>query len=205
MIRGLYAITDSALMPPKRFASMLRLALEGGARVIQYRDKSQHHELRWQQATKVVELCRQYNAVSIINDDVELAKVVAADGVHVGRDDESLAFARAELGSGKLIGVSCYSDLDSAAKAVADGADYVAFGSIFASPTKPQAPQAGLQVLQQAQKMFAVPVVAIGGIGLHNIADVIEAGADSAAVISAVFGADDVQQATQLLSNAFVD
>ena len=206
-IQGLYVITDSKLMRAKSFKSKVRQALEGGARVVQYRDKSTHHEQRWQQAQYIVQLCKEYKAISIINDDIELTKVVDADGVHLGAEDDSLLEARQQLGEGKIIGVSCYADLERAKQSVKDSADYVAFGSIFPSPTKTQAKVAGLEILQRAQQELTVPVVAIGGISLDNLSSVIAAGADSAAVISAVFaasGSDDaIQQAATQFTQLF--
>ncbi len=204
MIQGLYAITDAELIAPKRFKSKVQQVLEGGAKVVQYRDKSHHHQLRIEQATILVNLCRQYKAISIINDDVELAKIVRADGVHIGLEDEGVLEARQSLGEKVIIGASCYADLELADKAVADSADYVAFGSIFPSSTKPSAKIAGLDIISQAKKKMSVPVVAIGGIDLHNAADVIAAGADSIALISALFAGDDVRQSAEQFTDLFI-
>lgn len=203
-IHGLYAITDSKMIAPKKFFARVRQALEGGAGVIQYRDKSQHHELRLEQASIVVALCKEFDAISIINDDIELAKAVQADGLHIGSEDDDLAFARKELGPNKLIGVSCYASLDLANQAVAGSADYVAFGSIFASSTKPQAPVAGLNILHQAKQELNVPIVAIGGINLDNLPDVVAAGVDSVAIISGVFANNDVTAAAKNFTKAFM-
>ena len=152
-IQGLYAITDQQLIAPKKFAARVKQVLQGGAQIVQYRDKSQQHQLRFEQANIVVDLCKKFGAISIINDDIELAKIVKADGVHIGTDDDELSYARQELGEQKIIGVSCYADLSLAEQAVADSADYVAFGSIFASPTKPQAPIAGLDIFVKRNKV----------------------------------------------------
>jgi len=138
-----------------------------------------------------------------INDDIELAKIVEADGVHIGTDDDELSYARQELGEQKIIGVSCYANLSLAEQAVADSADYVAFGSIFASPTKPQAPIAGLDVLRQAKQSLRVPIVAIGGITLDNLDDVVSSGADAVAIISGVFANEDISQQALQFSQAF--
>jgi len=202
-IQGLYVITDQQLIATKKFESKVRQALAGGARVVQYRDKSRHHQQRLDQASMVVELCKEYEAVSIINDDIELAKMVNADGVHLGADDAELNFARAELGQDKIIGVSCYADVAIAEQAVQDSANYVAFGSIFPSPTKPQAPVAGIEVLLEARKTLSVPIVAIGGISLDNLHHVLATNIDSVAIISGVFGNDDVTDAAKRFSNAF--
>lgn len=202
-IQGLYAITDQHLIASKKFKAHVRQALEGGAKVIQYRDKSQQHQLRFEQASSLVALCKEFDAVSIINDDVELAKAVNADGVHIGEDDDELSYARAQLGPKKIIGVSCYANLALAQQAVNDSANYVAFGSIFASLTKPKAPVAGLDILQQAKQKINVPVVAIGGITLDNLSHVLTAGADSVAIVSGVFASENVSAAAQHYANAF--
>ena len=202
-ICGLYAITDSNLITPKRFANKVRQALEGGARVVQYRDKSQHHELRWKQAQTVVELCHEFSAVSIINDDIELTKTVNADGVHIGSKDDELSYAREQLGDDKIIGVSCYADINLAKQAVKGSADYVAFGSIFPSPTKPVAPVAGLDILQTAKQELSVPIVAIGGITLNNMPELLATGVDSTSIISGIFASDDVQSSAKQFSDFF--
>lgn len=202
-LSGLYVITDANLIAPKKFTTNVRKALEGGARIIQYRDKSNHHELRWQQAQAVVSLCREFNAVSIINDDIELAKIVNADGVHIGMDDESIELTRSQLGDDKIIGASCYADLDRAATAISASANYIAFGSIYSSPTKPQASVAGIEILCQAKKQFNVPIVAIGGIQPANMPELINTGVDSVAVISGIFGKEDIKIAAQQYSHFF--
>ena len=203
VIHGVYAITDQHLITPKKFSSKVRQALEGGAKVVQYRDKSQHHQLRFEQANNLVKLCKEFDAISIINDDIELAKSVNADGVHIGVDDDELDFARQSLGAKKIIGISCYSDISLAEQAVLDSADYVAFGSIFSSSTKPQAPVAGLDILQQAKQKFDVPIVAIGGINLNNLADVLATGVDSVAIVRGIFADDNVRMITQKYAKAF--
>lgn len=202
-IQGLYAITDQQLIAPKKFAARVKQVLQGGAQIVQYRDKSQQHQLRFEQASIVVDLCKKFGAISIINDDIELAKIVKADGVHIGTDDDELSYARQELGEQKIIGVSCYANLSLAEQAVADSADYVAFGSIFASPTKPQAPIAGLDILRQAKQSLRVPIVAIGGITLDNLDDVVSSGADAVAIISGVFANEDISQQALQFSQAF--
>ena len=202
-IQGLYAITDQQLIAPKKFAARVKQVLQGGAQIVQYRDKSQQHQLRFEQASIVVDLCKKFGAISIINDDIELAKIVNADGVHIGTDDDELSYARQELGEQKIIGVSCYADLSLAEQTVADSADYVAFGSIFASPTKPQAPIAGLDILHQAKQSLRVPIVAIGGITLDNLDDVVSSGADAVAIISGVFANEDISQQALQFSQAF--
>ena len=199
-ISGLYAITpdepDTAELLRK-----VRLALLGGARVLQYRNKAATQALHVEQAHALRELTHEFLVPLIINDDALLAQQSAADGVHLGGEDGSVAAARARLGSGKLIGVSCYNRLASAHEAVSLGADYVAFGSFFPSTVKPEALFAAADLLRQARREIAVPLVAIGGITVHNGAQLLEAGADALAVISAVFGATDIQGAARRFSN----
>jgi len=200
MISGLYAITpdetDTAELLRK-----VRLALLGGARVVQYRNKIADVALRLKQAEALRELTREFAVPLIINDDAALAQQVDADGVHLGGADGSVADARAVLGGSKLIGVSCYNRLALAHEAVSLGADYVAFGSFFASTVKPDAVAATPDLLRQARRELAVPLVAIGGITAHNGAQLLEAGANALAVISAIFAAPDIQRAARQFSN----
>jgi len=202
-ISGLYAITpglaDSALLTSK-----VEAALRGGARVVQYRNQAADERLRREQALRIARLCRDAGACFIVNDSIELAREVAADGVHLGKDDDGVGAARAVLGPGKLIGVSCYNQLWRARDAVAQGADYVAFGSFFPSPTKPGAVTASLELLRAA-KEFSRPIVAIGGITPDNAAALIEAGADAVAVVSAVFDAPDVERAARRIAGLFAE
>jgi thiamine-phosphate pyrophosphorylase len=198
-IGGLYAITpdepDTAELLRK-----VRLALLGGARVLQYRNKASDAALHLKQAEALRELTREFAVPLIVNDDVALAQQVAADGVHLGGADGSVADARAVLGSGKLIGVSCYNRLALAHEAVRQGADYVAFGSFFSSTVKPDAVAATPDLLRQARRELAVPLVAIGGIDAQNGAQLLEAGANALAVISAVFAAPDIEHAARQFS-----
>src|SRR5690606_36761269 len=129
----------------------IEAALKGGARVVQYRDKTTDQDRRSAEAEVIVELCSKHAAVSIINDDVELARTCGATGVHLGVEDGGIAAARARLGNGALIGISCYDSMDLAREAVAAGADYVAFGSFYSSPTKPQARRASPDLLTTAK------------------------------------------------------
>jgi thiamine-phosphate pyrophosphorylase len=194
-IKGLYAVTpdvaDTALLLAK-----VEPVLAAGARLLQYRNKSADAARRGEQARALRAVCRRHAATLIINDDVTLARAIDADGVHVGADDPALAIAREQLGSEKIIGVSCYDDLQRARAAATQGADYVAFGSFFASAVKPGAVRAPLSVLPAARAL-GVPVVAIGGITLDNAGGLIAAGADAVAVISALFAAPDPAGATR--------
>lgn len=189
--RGLYAITDSHLLAG-RLHDAVAAALQGGATVVQYRDKSTDRERRLDEVVILLMLCRQHGVPLLINDDVELAVATGADGVHLGRSDASLAAARARLGPAAIIGATCHDSLDFAAEAVRHGASYLAFGAIYPSPTKPGAAAATLDTLGEARR-FGLPVVAIGGISSDNAAPVITAGADNVAVISALWNAPDVR------------
>ncbi len=201
-IKGLYAITpdepDTAELLRK-----VRLALRGGARALQYRNKAADAALRRKQAQALRELTREFGAQLIANDDAEMARDVDADGVHLGGEDGSVAEARALLGGGKIVGVSCYNRLALAHESVRQGADYVAFGSFFASTVKPQAVVATPELLRQARRELTAPIVVIGGITPRNGAQLLEAGADALAVISALWNASDIEQAAREFSNLF--
>lgn len=202
LLRGLYAITpdcaDTTLL-----LAQTRSALAGGAVLVQYRNKSAGADLRYEQASALRELCRLHSAALIVNDHVELASAIDADGVHVGSDDVAVKAARMQLGDDKIIGASCYNDLRRARAAALDGADYLAFGSFFASTNKPNAVRAPLSILQAARGETGLPVVAIGGIALDNVTALIAAGADAVAVISAVFAADDIEAAAREFCRRF--
>lgn len=188
-LRGLYAITDG---PRADLVDACAAALEGGARMLQYRDKSDDATRRLAEARALQALCARFGVPLIVNDDVDLAAAAGAAGVHLGEDDAPIDAARARLGAEAIVGVSCYDSLERARRLAAAGADYLAFGAFFASPTKPQARRATLDLLRAA-KPLGLPLVAIGGIDAGNAAALVEAGADCVAVISALFGAADVR------------
>ncbi len=198
---GLYALTPDEADTPALVAKV-RAAIAGGAAAVQYRNKPAPAGLRSEQALALAALCRTAGVPLLVNDDIELALAVDAAGVHLGRDDGDLAAGRRRLGPGRLLGASCYDRLELAERAVAAGADYVAFGSMFASPTKPAAVRAPLALLGAARR-FGVPVVAIGGITLDNAADAIAAGADALAVITALFDAGDVAARARAFNDLF--
>lgn len=190
-LRGLYAITPDT-PDTNRLIDFVRQALQGGVRVVQYRNKTADAALRRIQAEALLGLCRQRDVALIVNDDLGLALEIDAEGVHLGRDDGAIATARGCLGKDRLLGVSCYDQLQNARDAARLGADYVAFGSVFASPTKPGAVHAPLELLSEAKRELRLPVAAIGGITVANAPRVIAAGADLLAVISDLFDAPDV-------------
>ncbi len=188
-MRGLYAITPDVASTDV-LARMVAQALEGGIALLQYRNKVADPALRREQAQALLRLTRPKRVPLIINDDAALAGQIDADGAHVGRDDGEVADARLLL-PGKLLGASCYASFQAAKEAVAAGADHVAFGSVFASGTKPGAIRAPLEIFARARTL-GVPLVAIGGITLENAPLAISAGADLLAVIADVFGAPDI-------------
>lgn len=194
-VHGLYAIADSAWLAPDNLLVQVGAALAGGAHLVQYRDKHQNPQARLKMARSLVQLCNEYSAPLIINDDPELARACGAAGVHLGRDDANPTAARTLLGRDAIIGVSCYNELERARRAQELGADYVAFGRFFASHTKPDAVPADLTLLQRAHAEIDLPVVAIGGITPENGAALVAAGAHALAVIEGLWGQPDARAA----------
>jgi thiamine-phosphate pyrophosphorylase len=194
MIRGLYAITPD-IADTNLLVAKVEAALQGDINMLQYRNKSANHKLQTQQARAILPLCRQYKVPLIINDSVKLCLTLDADGVHLGADDGNLAEVRERIGKDKILGASCYNRFDLALLAEKQGASYVAFGACFASQTKPNAPVVGLDLFSRAKTELTIPTVAIGGITLQNAAQVLQAGANSIAVIQAIFNADDIKLA----------
>jgi thiamine-phosphate pyrophosphorylase len=204
-IRGLYAIADRSYLGADDFQPAVRAALEGGARVVQYRDKQSDSARREAIAHALNSLCREYGVPFLVNDDVGLALAVGAAGVHIGRDDPDVSAARRALGKEALIGVSCYNELERARRAQSAGADYVAFGRFFPSRTKPRAVQATTALLQAARGALSIPIVAIGGITPENGASLLEAGADALAVIEGLFNQPDIRAAAERYARLFSD
>lgn len=202
VISGLYALTPDCI-DTVDLLRRTKLALSGGVRVLQYRNKIASRALRETQAQALRSLTRDVNVTFIVNDDAQLAAEVDADGVHLGASDGEVAAARLALGNNKLIGVSCYNQLQLAHNAIAEGADYVAFGAFYSSTVKPQAAVATLSLLQAARATFGTPIVAIGGISADNGRALVKAGADALAVISAVFEAADIELAAKNLTKLF--
>ena len=190
LVRGLYLVTPD-IRDSGRLLTVLEQALRGRPAVVQYRNKLVSDVVQREQALAIAALCRANGALFIVNDKVELALEVGADGVHVGGEDGDLAEIRARLGDKLILGVSCYDEWARAEAAVAAGADYVAFGAMFASSVKPDAPRAPLELVQRAKAELDVPVVGIGGITLDNAPQLVEAGVDLVAVISDVFSAEE--------------
>ncbi|MDO8311766.1 MAG: thiamine phosphate synthase [Sideroxyarcus sp.] len=202
VIKGLYAITPDE-SDTVELMRKVRLALQGGARMLQYRNKSANAALKLQQSQALRQLTREFDSAFIVNDDVLLASQVDADGVHLGGGDGGVAAARALLGNAKIIGASCYNRAPLAFEAVRQGADYVAFGAFFLSGIKPEAMRADVAMLQTVRSELSVPIVAIGGITQQNGVALVTAGADALAVISALWNAPDIEVAAQEFSTLF--
>ncbi|ANJ66967.1 thiamine-phosphate diphosphorylase [Halothiobacillus diazotrophicus] len=190
-LSGLYVITDTTDLQRDALVAAVAETILGGARIVQYRDKSTDQARRLFEATALRDLCAEHQVLFLINDDVTLAEAIGADGVHLGREDAALAAARKRLGPDAIIGASCYDQLLLARQAVHAGADYVAFGAVFPTRIKPDAPRASLDLFQQAHQELGVPICAIGGLTVETAPVVRSAGADMLAVISAVFQAPD--------------
>jgi thiamine-phosphate pyrophosphorylase len=200
---GLYAITDTKLIPRDQFAETVEAAVRGGATMVQLREKDTAPEEFIRLGRELLAVTRRYGALLIINDHPTIAKEIGADGVHVGREDPPVAEARAVLGPEAIIGASCYGEVTRAVAAEHEGADYVAFGTPFPSPTKAKRTDISLGIFQEVKRQVHVPVFAIGGITVDNARQVIDAGADGLAVVSGVFAASDVEAAARALAQLF--
>ena len=199
---GLYAITPD-LIDSAALLRKVEAALEGGARALQYRNKIADPALRLDQARGLARLCRTFHVPLIINDHLDLALEVDADGLHIGAEDGSTAEARRQLGPDRILGVTCYRKIENALEAARIGASYVAFGGFFASPVKGGAGGAPMSILGEAKRRTGLSVVAIGGITVDNAPQLVAAGADSVAVITALFGAPDVTAAARQFTGIF--
>ena len=189
----LYAITDSQLLPGDKLFYAVAAALNGGCKLVQYRDKSDDQTRRLFEATSLLALCKQHQAQLLINDDVCLAQQIGAHGVHLGQGDSNPVAARIILGSHAIIGVTCHDSLKFAQQAINDSANYIAFGRFFSSNTKPDARPAPISLISDARKEFNhTPIAVIGGITLENGKQLLSAGADMLAVCHSLFWADDI-------------
>lgn len=197
--QGLYALTSDSC--PSLLESVGK-AIAGGACMIQYRDKTASAAERKERAEALLALCRSQHTPLIINDDLDLALTLDADGVHLGADDPSIGEARNRFPGG-LIGASCYNDFARAQAAIRSGASYVAFGSFYASPTRPDAATAQPNLLMRACRELSVPICAIGGIRTDNAASMIQAGADLLAVCSGIFAQADITAAAHSIASKF--
>jgi len=199
LLKGIYVLTDAHLTPKDTILQQMERVLKSGVSVIQFRDKYASDDEAEFTCKALQALCNRYNALFIIDDRLALAKKIDADGLHVGEDDVSFEEARAVLGKDKIIGVSCYGDIQRAKHYEALGADYVAFGSFFASPTKPNSKMVPLDVLEEAKKVLQVPICAIGGINVQNISFIAAYDIAMYSVISAVYEKDRIEENLQKL------
>ncbi|MFK8031653.1 MAG: thiamine phosphate synthase [Gammaproteobacteria bacterium] len=203
MISGLYAVTTAFYQDTPDLVERTADIVEGGACAVLYRDKNSPAETRLEQANALRDVCQQHKVPLLINDDIDLAHRVGASGVHVGKNDSSLAEARAVLGSKAIIGVSCYASMRRAVQAQQHGANYVSFGSLYKSTTKPLAEIAPVNLISSARELLDVNVIAIGGITLDNAPSVIDAGAHAVAATTALYGAENSKQTAQAFAAFF--
>jgi thiamine-phosphate pyrophosphorylase len=202
-LRGLYVITDTKLIPRHRFVETVEAAVRGGATMVQLREKDTPQEEVIRLGRELLAVTQRYGALLIINDHPTVAKAVGADGAHVGREDPSVEDTRDLLGPDAIIGASCYGDVTRAMAAEQAGANYVAFGTPFPSPTKSKRTDISLGIFREVKQHVKVPVFAIGGITIGNARQVIDAGADGIAVVSGVFAAADVEAAAHALAQLY--
>jgi thiamine-phosphate pyrophosphorylase len=202
-LAGLYAMADTAVLSEDLLVPATSLAIGAGARLVQYRSKSADAALKEWQAVDLLHLCRGLRVPLIINDDVELAATINADGVHLGKHDCPVVEARQRLGDAAIIGASCYGSVAVAEQAWRDGASYVAFGRFFPSSTKPFALQTEPAILRAARAAMPLPICAIGGITTSNAATLIDAGADMLAVAQGLFGGGDVKVTASQFARLF--
>ena len=200
---GLYAITDCQNLTTDELLNKTRLILKAGAIMLQYRNKNDNPHTREEQAIRLQQLCHDHATAFIINDDLELAQKINADGVHLGRDDQSCAMARKVLGPDYIIGISCYNDIELAISAEKSGANYIAFGAFFPTTSKSSTTGATTELLHYAKQRLNIPVAAIGGITPENGKILVQAGADFLAVISGLYAVADPGAASRAYSNLF--
>lgn len=201
--RGLYILTPDPAPALDELETKIATAIRAGAAVVQYRNKQSNWLKRMEEAEALLSLCRSHGVPLIINDDVKLAEQLKADGVHVGREDDTPQSIRRKLGPHAIVGVSCYGSVARATAATKIGADYIALGSFFRSKTKPNASRCTKKVLKDVAARVSLPIVAIGGITPDNASGLLSCGADLIAVIDGVFAASDVYGATRKYTRLF--
>lgn len=203
-LKGLYVITDSKLIPKGSFIEIVELALKGGANIVQLREKKSSETEIIDLGKKLIKVTKKYNVPLIINDSPELVKTIGADGVHLGENDLDIEYARKLLGENSIIGVSCYGDIKRGVEAEKNGANYLAFGTPYSTPTKPGRKPTPFETLIEAKKIIkTIPIFAIGGIYPENAKDVLETGVDGIAAITSIFRSDDPEKAARKLAAFF--
>lgn len=200
-LSGLYVITDKKLIVRDNFIQTVEKSIKGGARIVQLREKETFYDEIILLAKELLKVTKKYDVPLIINDSPEIARETGADGVHLGGDDTSIDNARSLLGSEAIIGVSCYNQIERGLNAVKSGADYVAFGTPYSTPTKPEREPTSIEILNKAVNLINIPVFAIGGITKDNAKPILETGVDGIAVITSVFGSPDPETAARELAN----
>ena len=199
---GIYLISDYKNLAIDDLLDKTEKILDVGISLFQFRDKNSKYEIKKSTALKLQTLCKKYNTLFIVNDDVVLAKEISADGVHLGGDDMDISMARKILGD-KIIGVSCYNNLEDAITAEIMGADYITLGSFFNSPTKPEARKIAIDLLPIAKSKLNIPVVAIGGITPENGKQLVDNKADFLAIISGIYASTDIINSVKAYKNLF--
>ena len=204
LLNGLYIITDKKLIPRENFIENVEQAIRGGAKVVQLREKQVNIKEIHDLGTKLLEITRKYGVPLIINDYVDIACEIDSDGVHLGENDPDIKFARRKMGDDKIIGVSCYNDIERGQYAVENGADYIVFGTPYYTPTKPDREPTSLEILIEANKRFTeTPVFAIGGITENNAQEILDTGVDGIAAITSIFGNGSPEKNAEKLSGFF--
>ncbi|WP_038057455.1 thiamine phosphate synthase [Thermodesulfobacterium hydrogeniphilum] len=204
-LKGFYVITDEKLTPYENNQILKKVeeALKGGTKIVQLRDKTHSNNFLIPYAKKLKNLCQKYGALFIIDDRIELVLEVNADGVHLGKDDFPPEEARKIL-KNKIIGVSCYGDLERAKFMESLSVNYVTFGSFYSSPTKPEAKVISKDILVQAKRILKIPICAIGGINLERAKELVSLGADMIAVVSDIWQAKDIKKRAEEYSKLFL-
>ena len=201
-LRGLYVISDDTLTPDETLLEQVKQALRGGATIVQLRDKTSSQNVVKTKSIALQKLCHEYDALFVLNDKIDLAIELQCDGLHIGKSDHHRFDAIRKDFKG-VLGVSCYGDLDLAKDFEKRGANYVAFGSFYTSPTKPSANIVPLEILRDAQVKLNIPICAIGGINTQNITDVMEFYPDMVSIVNDIWSAQDISSQSSLYANQF--
>lgn len=203
-LKGLYVITDSILIPKDKFFEIVELAIKGGASVLQLRDKESSANEIVETGKRLLKITKKYGIPLIINDLPELAKRIGADGVHLGENDPDISYSKGILGENSIVGVSCYGDIERGLHAEKSGADYLAFGTPYSTPTKPGRKPTPFETLVEAKKRIkTVPIFSIGGIYPENAKDVLATGVDGIAAITSIFKSGDPEENARKLASFF--